>query len=108
MAFLESFKRKSPYHPDVMLFLVLIPFISAFNYYLTYSNITWSWFLLLTFSIDTLQGYAAWWAVRSFILYLDRQKPYGVKPLARILIQLVCTMAIGLVVISLLTELTSW
>ncbi len=30
--------KPNPYHPDVALFLVLIPFISAFDYYLTYSN----------------------------------------------------------------------
>jgi len=108
MAFLESRKLKNPYHPDIALFLVLIPFISAFNYYLTYSNIKFSWFLLLTFSLDTAQGYAAWWAVRSFILFMDKKKPYGDKPLSRILIQLICTLAIGLIVISLLTELTSW
>ncbi|NUQ23863.1 MAG: hypothetical protein HUU34_07910 [Saprospiraceae bacterium] len=32
---------------DVPLFLILIPFISAFNYYLTYSNIRLNGFLLL-------------------------------------------------------------
>ncbi|HEY5824816.1 MAG TPA: LytTR family DNA-binding domain-containing protein [Cyclobacteriaceae bacterium] len=108
MVFLEFHKHKNPYHPDITLFLVLIPFISAFNYYLTYSNISFSWFLLLTFSLDTVQGYIAWLAVRSFILYLDKKKPYGDKPLSRILIQLACTIVIGLSVISVLTELTSW
>lgn len=27
------------YHPDVIIFLILIPIISGINYYLTYSNI---------------------------------------------------------------------
>ncbi len=31
--------NQSPYYPNVRLFLVLIPFINAINYYLTYPNI---------------------------------------------------------------------
>ncbi|MEQ1584860.1 MAG: LytTR family DNA-binding domain-containing protein [Cyclobacteriaceae bacterium] len=99
--------HKNPYHPDVTLFLVLIPFISAFNYYLTYSNIQLSWFLLLTFSIDTVQGYLAWWGVRSFIRFLDRKLPYEKGLLKRILLQLLSTLFIGLFIISVLTELVS-
>lgn len=101
-----SFK-KDHYHPDVVLFLILIPFISAFNYYLTYSNIQLSWFLLLTFSIDTVQGYLAWWGVRSLIVYLDKKWPYEKGLLKRILFQLVSTLFIGLFIISALTELVS-
>lgn len=97
-----------PYHPDVPLFLALIPFINAFNYYLTYSNIRLNWFLLLTFSIDTVQGYLAWMSVRYAILCFDRVMPYGKKPLRRILLQLISTTILGLLVISLLTELVSW
>lgn len=97
-----------PYHPDVALFLVLIPFIAAFNYYLTYSSMRLSWFLLLTFSIDTVQGYAAWWGVRTFIFWLDKKIPYEKNFTARIVGQLIGTMVIGLGVISLLTELVSW
>ncbi len=101
-------RHSNPYRPDVALFLILIPFISAFNYYLTYTNITFGWFLLLTFTIDTVQGYLAWWAVRTFIIRLDKQWPLREKPLKRIGIQLTCTSIIGLVIISLLTELVSW
>jgi hypothetical protein len=98
----------NPYHPDVALFLVAIPFISAFNYYLTYSNIRLSWFLLMTFAIDTAQGYAAWLAVRSIILYLDKKWPYGDKPYYRIVFQLIITTIAGLAIISALTELVSF
>ena len=106
---METTSRSSnPYRPDVVLFLVLIPFISAFNYYLTYTNIRFGWFLLLTFTIDTVQGYLAWWAVRSFILWLDSKWPLRKEPLKRIAVQLISTVIIGLVIISLLTELTSW
>ncbi len=100
-------RNKNPYHPDVLLFLVLIPFISAFNYYLTYSNIQLNGFLLLTFTIDTVQGYCAWWGVRSFILYLDKKWPYENGLGRRIVLQLFSTLFIGLLIISLLTELVS-
>jgi hypothetical protein len=95
------------YYPDVALFLFFIPFISAFNYYLTYTNVKFGWFLLFTFLIDTVQGYAAWWAVRSLIIYLDKVWPYGSKPYLRIIFQLVSSTIIGLIVISLLTEAVS-
>ncbi|WP_266365688.1 LytR/AlgR family response regulator transcription factor [Tellurirhabdus rosea] len=99
---------KNPYHPDVPLFLILIPFISGFNYYLTYPNIQFNGFLLLTFTIDTVQGYLAWYAVRQFIIYLDKKWPYYRGPLKRILFQALSTTLLGLAVISLLTELVSW
>ncbi len=101
-------RRNNPYEPDVNLFLVLIPFISAINYYLTYTNIRLNWFLVLTFSIDTAQGYIAWWAVRSFILFLDKKWTYETGPLKRITFQLVTTTFLGLAIIALLTELVSW
>lgn len=100
--------RNNPYHPDIPLFLVLIPFISAFNYYLTYSNIKLGWFLVLTFSIDTTQGYMAWWAVRAFIIYLDKKWTYETGGLKRIAVQLMATLLIGLFIISSTTELVSW
>src|SRR6476619_8093300 len=92
---------------DVKFFLVSIAFISAFNYYLTWSNIKFNWFLVYTYAIDTIQGWLAWWAVRSIIIYLDKKMPYGSKPLKRILIQLVITTITGLLIIILLTELES-
>ncbi|CAN5350301.1 hypothetical protein BH09BAC4_BH09BAC4_52310 [soil metagenome] len=45
--------------PDVPLFLVLIPLINAYNYYLTYTHIRLGWFLVVTYLIDTLTGYVA-------------------------------------------------
>ena len=93
---------------DVKFFLIAIAFISAFNYYLTWSNIKFNWFLVYTYAIDTIQGWLAWWAVRSIIIYLDKKMPYGSKPLKRILVQLLVTSIAGLLVIILLTELVSW
>jgi len=93
---------------DVKFFLIAIAFISAFNYYLTWSNIKFNWFLVYTYMIDTIQGWLAWWAVRSIVIYLDKKMPYGTRPLKRILVQLLLTTASGLLVIILLTELVSW
>lgn len=92
---------------DIKFFLVAISFISAFNYYLTYSNIKLNWFLLLTYTIDTVQGWLAWWAVRTIILYLDNKLRYTNQPIRRICIQLIVTTIAGLFVIISLTELVS-
>lgn len=101
-------KTNNSYHPDVQIFLVLIPFVSAFNYYLTYANIKFGWFLLLTFTIDTTQGYLAWWATRAFIFFLDKRWPYEIGGWKRLAVQLISTLAIGLFIISSTTELVSW
>lgn len=62
---------------DIKFFLPAIAFISAFNYYLTYNDIRFNWFLVLTYIIDTVQGWLAWWAVRTIIIFLDKKIPYG-------------------------------
>ena len=95
------------YH-DVKFFLVAIALISAFNYYLTYTNIKFNGFLLLTYTIDTVEGWLAWWVVRSIILYLDKKLPYGNRPLKRILVQVLITTFAGLFVLIGLTEMVSW
>ena len=86
----------------------MIAFISAFNYYLTYNNIKVNGFLILTYTIDTVEGWLAWWAVRSIIIYLDKKLPYTDKPVRRILIQLLLTTITGLFLIISLTELVSY
>ncbi|TAH20087.1 MAG: LytTR family transcriptional regulator [Cytophagales bacterium] len=96
------------YRPDITIFLVIIPLISAFNYYLTYPNIQLNSFLLLTFTIDTLQGYLAWWVMRAIIIYLDEKIPYTGSFSKRMIIQLLSTLIIGLGVIFFTTELVSW
>jgi hypothetical protein len=101
-------KHINPYHPDVLIFLILIPVIAAINYYLTYTNIRFNGFLLLTFTIDTVQGYLAIAGVRSFIFFLDKKLPMEQQPAKRIVLQLLTTTVIGLAIISLTTELVSW
>ncbi|AXT52144.1 hypothetical protein D1818_15335 [Aquimarina sp. BL5] len=93
---------------DVKLFLILIPFINIINYYLTYSNIKADWFLALTFSIDTLQGYIAWYGIRHTIGFLDQKIPYHKSLTRRIIFQIITTLLIALVIIISLTELLSW
>jgi DNA-binding LytR/AlgR family response regulator len=100
-------QNRNPYQPDVAIFLILIPFISAINYYLTYDNIKLNGFLLLTFTIDTVQGYFGWWGARAFIFYLDRKLPYKEGLIKRITVQVIGTLLIGLFIISVLTEITS-
>ena len=93
---------------DITFFLIAIAFISAFNYHLTYSNISFNWFLILTYTLDTVQGWLAWWAVRTIIISLDKKIPYTDRPLKRILVQLLLTTVTGLLIIILLTELVNW
>jgi hypothetical protein len=97
---------KSKYHDR--FFLIAIAFISAFNYYLTYNHIRFNRLLILTYSIDTIEGWLAWWAVRSIIIYLDVKMPYKENPQKRIIVQVLLTSAAGLAVIIILTELVSW
>jgi DNA-binding LytR/AlgR family response regulator len=100
-------KGKAKYK-DIKFFLFFIAFISAFNYYLTYNNIKFNWFLIITYTIDTIQGWLAWWAVRSIIIYLDEKMPYIQHFTKRIIVQLLLTTLVGLLIIILLTELVSW
>ncbi len=105
---MNRYFKTNPYGSDIKLFLILIPFINSINYYLTYSNIQFNWFLFLTFSIDVITGYIAWFAVRSFILYLDKKMPYDATAVKRIVFQLISTAIIGLGIISVLTEIISY
>lgn len=100
--------NRSVYYPDIWIFLTAIPLINSINYYLTYSDIQFDFFFLLTFSIDTIQGYIAWLAVRKIIIYLDGKLQYTSNPLKRILVQLFITTATGLFIIAASTELISW
>ena len=104
---IKTSDKQFQYH-DIVLFLILIPFINALNYYLTYTNISFSTHTLITFLIDTFDGYAAWLGIRAVTIYLDKKISYETYPLKRILIQLFFTSIVGLLIIILLTELTNW
>lgn len=92
---------------DVKLFLVLIPAINVVNYYLTYSSITFSGFTILTFCLDTLEGYAAWLVTRWLILILDKKIPFENNLPVRIIVQTFGTLLAGMLVIILLTNLVN-
>ncbi|MEM0940163.1 MAG: LytTR family DNA-binding domain-containing protein [Bacteroidota bacterium] len=98
----------SKYFPDINFFLIAIPIISAFNYYLTYAEIQINGFLLLTYSIDTIQGYVAWFCVRLIIIKLDQSFPFSKHMMSRVILQIVSTTFIGLLIIIALTEMVSW
>lgn len=100
--------NKQVRYNDILFFIVAIPFINALNYYLTYNNISFNSHTLLTFIIDTVDGYIAWLTIRSVIVYLDKKMPYATNPLKRILVQLFFTSIAGLSVTILLTELVNW
>jgi hypothetical protein len=55
-----------------------------------------------------MQGYAAWWGVRTIIRYLDGKLPYTNQPLKRIYLQLLLTTISGLLIIIVLTELLNY
>lgn len=106
---LESKDSKSnPYQPDILIFLLSIPFISAVNYYLTYKNVQLNSWLLITYTIDTTQGYLAWWACRKFIFYLDAHWSYEKGKTLRIIVQFFGVFIIGIFLIVASTELISW
>lgn len=92
---------------EIGLFLALIPFISALNYYLTYTNVRLNSFFVTTYLIDTAQGYMAWLVVHNLIGYLDRTLPYERGVTRRILVQLALTTLLGILIISALTELVN-
>jgi hypothetical protein len=96
-------KESKRYASEIKLFLLLIPLINAFNYYLTYNNISLSWRTLLTFSIDTIEGYAAWAAVHFVILYLDQRIAFPENVLKRLVVQIITTLFIGMFIIIALT-----
>ena len=55
---------------DITFFIIAIPIINAFNYYLTYRKISFGLHTLVTYLIDTALGYAAWWLIRVIIATL--------------------------------------
>jgi membrane-bound metal-dependent hydrolase YbcI (DUF457 family) len=56
------------------LFLLLIPFIAAFNYVLTYTDPQLDAFLALTYTIDTLTGYLAVYGIRRMVPFPDQRQ----------------------------------
>src|SRR5687768_11220846 len=100
-------KIQTKYGP-LSFYLLFIAFASAFNYYLTYDGIKLNGLLAMTYTIDTVEGWLAWWAMHKIILYLDRKLPHGDNPVKRIVVQVLLTTTVGLSIIILLTEVVSY
>ena len=83
---------------------LLIPFINTVNYYLTYSSMALTSYFLLTYSIDTVQGWIVWYAGRAVVLKLDAWYPYGRGVVRRILLQIALTLFVMLFLIIIMTE----
>ncbi len=90
---------------EIKFFLVLIPLINVFNYYLTYNNISFSSRTLLTFTLDTILGYAALAAVHFIIVYLDQKLPFSENVMKRLTIQIITTLFAGMSIIISLTAI---
>jgi hypothetical protein len=84
---------------ELKLFLILIPVINVFNYYLTYNDIQFSWRTAASFAIDTIQGYAALIAVHLIIIYLDKKLPFDGNLLKRLILQVTSTLFAGMAII---------
>lgn len=87
--------------------LLLLPFISALNYYLTYTNIRFGSFFFLTFTLDTLEGYCAWFAARWVVIQFDQRLPWEQYFRKRLLIQVPLVSVVILGILTLLTELVN-
>jgi hypothetical protein len=101
----DQLEKSSVEYHDTRFFLVFIPLVNALNYYLTYTDIKFNAHTGLTFAIDTLQGFGAWWIMRIIILYLDKRLPYQPDPLKRITVQIIATSLAGLGFIIFTTEI---
>jgi hypothetical protein len=66
-----TMENKVHYH-DKWLILLGVPLIHFLNYYLTYPTLNFDGHFFIIYSIDTAQGYAAWFACRAIISMLDR------------------------------------
>lgn len=84
--------------------LVLIPIINVINYYLTYPEINFDAHTYITYSIDTVQGFAAWYSARYVILKLNHHLPYHQNLGKRLTIQLILTT---ITIISVIIGLTA-
>jgi len=100
--------RHSIYKKDIQFFLVLIPFINVLNYYLTYTHISFSLRTVVTFCIDTLEGYLAWFLFRYIVIFLDGSISIVTHPVKRIVVQLLVTTIAGMLVIIGLTEAVNY
>lgn len=95
------------YH-DRWLIVLAVPLINVLNYYLTYSSIVWGTHLVVTFCVDTLQGYVAWLLAKGIIVAFDRKISWENGFYKRLLLQLPAVSLTVLGVIIMLTEIINF
>lgn len=97
---MSSQSQKVNYH-DQWLIIIGVPVINLLNYYLTYYNIPLNQHFILTYSIDTIQGYTAWYACRGVIRVLDRFYFWERSVIVRMIIQvpLICLTLLAVILI---------
>ncbi|QNF35505.1 LytTR family transcriptional regulator [Adhaeribacter swui] len=97
--------------PSVMLYrdrwliLIGIPLINVINYYLTYPDIQADAHTLITFTVDTLEGYLAWYAGRVVVLEFDKRYPWERTGWRRLVLQIPAVAIAVLAVIIGCTEI---
>ena len=86
---------------DHVFILIAVPLINLLNYYLTYSSIAFTGYFFLTYTIDTLTGFACWYGGRAAIIYFDKKMRWEANLGKRIAIQLpvVCIVILGIILI---------
>ncbi len=95
-------------YKDKWFIILLVPFANTINYLLTYSFPKPILRFLLTYSIDTVQGYIAVLIIRYIILLLDKKIGYFQNIGYRLTIQILLTSTAGLLSIALATELVNF
>lgn len=90
---------------EFYIFFVLIPFINAINYSITYTGIKFNSYFLMTLGIDTLQGYMTWLLVRWTIFEMEKKSPLLPFRTKRLVMQLTFSSFLALSAIALSTEL---
>jgi hypothetical protein len=92
---------------DHLFILIAVPVINLLNYYLTYSSIALNGYFFLTYTIDTLTGFACWYGGRAMIIYFDKTMPWDANLGKRIAIQLPIVCFVILVIIVVFTEVVN-
>tara|TARA_R110001592_G_C13183107_1_gene751161 strand:- start:5438 stop:6253 length:816 start_codon:yes stop_codon:yes gene_type:complete len=90
---------------DIKLFIILIPLINVINYFITYDNIIFNSYFLLTLFIDTVQGYLTWLVIRFIIIKMELRQPLQNFTYKRLFLQIVYTSLGGLFFIIFTTEI---
>jgi DNA-binding LytR/AlgR family response regulator len=99
-----SFFNHPTYH-DKWFILLFVPFANTINYFLTYTFPKPLDRFLLTYSIDTIQGFLSVLIIRSIIIYLDKKIGYFQNIAYRLVIQIFSTSFFGLLFTSVTTEI---